>query len=213
MQIEVFHFNPFMENTYVLYDSTGQGVIIDPGMSNVAEQNVVKGFINEKSLTITSILLTHAHIDHIFGLQWAQEYYNLPAWCHALEQLVLDSTPIITKAYGLPILEVPENVHFFEEKTTVSFGETTLKIRFTPGHSPGSVCFLEPKNKQLIVGDVLFKESIGRTDLPGGNYDTLLQSIRSQLLVLEDDWKVYPGHGPMTTIGFERTHNPFLVNL
>ena len=198
-----------MENTYILYEGD-RCILIDPGMNTRAEEQVVENFVEENKLRVERILLTHAHIDHIFGLKWSQERFRLPAWCHPQEQVVLEHTSQVAEIYGFPPMEPPSNIRIFSDTDTIDVGDMHLDIVFTPGHSPGSVCYLDRTNKVVIAGDVLFRESIGRTDLPGGDYDTLMNSIRQNLLALEDDWVVCPGHGPKTTIGYERRHNPFL---
>lgn len=210
MEIQSFCFSPFSENTYVLYDATKECVIVDPGCYDQKEQETLVQFIEDQGLQPVLLLNTHCHIDHVFGNAFVSEKYGLSLHAHALEEEVLRFAAGSAHLYGLDYTPSPEiSVHLVEGQK-VTFGKTELDIVFTPGHSPGSVSFLHQATQTALVGDVLFLDSIGRTDLPGGDFDTLINSIKTELLSLDDAWKVYNGHGPYTTIGRERRYNPFL---
>lgn len=211
--IATFVFNPFQENTYVLYDNTGQCVVIDPGCFAAAEGEELINFINEKELTPVRLLNTHCHIDHILGNGLIHEKYGLKPEIHEKEVSVLESAPATSEFFGVEMRWASPGHHadFLKEGDTVTFGDgVELKVLFTPGHTPGEICFYNEKEGYIIGGDVLFYGSIGRTDLPGGDYDTLIKSIKEKLLPLPDETVVYSGHGPKTTIGHEREYNPFL---
>lgn len=208
--VAIFTFNPFQENTYVLFDETNECVIIDPGCLVEAEEKTLSNFIESKNLIPVKLLNTHAHLDHIFGNAFVAKKYNLGLELHRGELSVLHSGPTSAKMFGIDMKISPEPSHFIEEGDIIKFGNTTLKTLFTPGHSPASISFYCETGNFVIGGDVLFRESIGRTDLPGGNFDTLINSIRTQLFTLNDDVKVFSGHGTETTIGHERKYNPFL---
>jgi hydroxyacylglutathione hydrolase len=210
IKIQSFCFNPFQENTYILYDETGDCVIIDPGCYNTAEQNVLVSFLETNKLKPVRLLNTHGHIDHVFGNKFIHDKYKLGLEIHEKDLTTLHSMMQVAHLYQLQAEASPEPASFLKEGTQVVFGNSLLDIVFTPGHSPGSVCFISAKDKLVIGGDVLFRESIGRTDLPGGNHQTLLESIQKQLFVLPDDYQVFPGHGSATTIGHEKQHNPFM---
>lgn len=210
MKVSIFTFNDFYENTYVLYDDTGDCVIIDPGCSSFQEKQELRHFINDHQLTPRHLLNTHCHIDHILGNRFVSETWNLPLSSHRGEIPVLASGLTVSQMYGISYELSPDITVFYDEGDIIRFGTTELNILFTPGHSPASISFYEKSSQVLIAGDVLFKESIGRTDLPGGDFDTLIRSIRSRFFILPDSVNVYPGHGPHTTIGYEKTHNPFL---
>ncbi|HET6992621.1 MAG TPA: MBL fold metallo-hydrolase, partial [Bacteroidia bacterium] len=199
--IKTFPFNPFYENTYVLSDETGECVIIDPGCHNAEEEQELKSYIEKSHLRPVKLLNTHCHIDHVFGNPFVSETWKLSLEINALEVKVLESFPMVCQMYGFNGKIQPEPVLTLEEGKQVKFGNTTLDIFFTPGHSPGSVCFYNAKEKFAISGDVLFQGSIGRSDLPGGSAAVLLNSIREKLFVLPDDVKIYSGHGGMTKIG------------
>ncbi len=211
MNVAQFTFNSFAENTFVLYDDSKECVIIDPGCNNPDEEAILSGFIQENNLTPTKLVNTHCHIDHVLGNQYVSEKYSLSLEAHKGEKAVLDNMQNVASLYGIPYTKSPEITIFLEEGDYLSFGHTRLEIYFTPGHSPASLSFFHRESKQLIAGDVLFQGSIGRTDLPGGNYDTLIDSIKTKILPLGDEVKVYCGHGPSTTVGIERKTNPFLV--
>ena len=210
MEISIFTFNPFSENTYIIHDDTNECIIIDPGCYNEAENQQLLDYIKSAGLKPQKLILTHAHLDHIFGCNAMYKALGLAPYYHEKEKIVYDSAQSVAQHYGVFMQELPVPAGYISIDDTINFGNTELSIIFTPGHSPGSVCFLHKETKTIIAGDVLFRESIGRTDLPGGDHATLINSIKKELLVLDDDWKVYPGHGPSTTIGYERTHNPFL---
>ena len=203
MQVASFTFNEFSENTYILFDETKQCAIIDPGCHKASEQKQLSDFIEQHNLTPTLLVNTHCHIDHVLGNPYVANKYKLALHLHKDEIETYKDTGRWAKMFGLVIEEMPSPQVFIQEGETISFGNITLQILFTPGHSVASLSFYEPISKQLISGDVLFYQSIGRTDLPGGNFDTLINSIKTKLFVLPDDTKVYSGHGPATTIGFE----------
>jgi glyoxylase-like metal-dependent hydrolase (beta-lactamase superfamily II) len=213
MEVKALTFNDFAENTYILWDETEECAIVDPGCSNVTEERRLVDFIESRGLKPTLLINTHAHIDHVFGIDFVNQKWGLKLHIHRGEQPMLDMLPQISKMYGLNLSSIEAPIEYIEEGDSVSFGHTTLNILFTPGHSPASVCFSHAGSKQLIAGDVLFQGSIGRTDLPGGDYDTLIASITDKLFPLGDDVIVYPGHGPATTIEVERKSNPFLIGL
>jgi glyoxylase-like metal-dependent hydrolase (beta-lactamase superfamily II) len=203
-------FNAFQENTYVVYDETGECVIFDPGNSNPGEDQRLAAAIAGAGLIPVKLINTHCHLDHVFGNRYVAEVYDLPLGIHKGELPLLEAAPQISEAYGWPKPDPsPAPGYFIEPGDTVSFGNTVLLALFTPGHSPASLCFYCEKDAFVIAGDVLFYGSIGRTDLPGGDYETLINSVRTQLFTLPDNVKVWPGHGPATTIGFEKQNNPF----
>lgn len=210
MQVAIFTFNPFQENTYVLHDDTGQCIIIDPGCHDAGERQLLTDYISASKLVPVSLLNTHCHIDHVLGNKYVATTYDLPLTSHRGEQEILDMQPTVSAMYGMPYEAGPDISIYLDGGDTFSFGQSELKVLYTPGHSPASISLYHADSGQLIAGDVLFKDSIGRTDLPGGDYDTLISSIKTQLLPLPDATVVYSGHGPSTTIGDERRHNPFL---
>ena len=209
MQIQKFQFNPLQENTYVLYDETKECVIVDPGCFKKEERDELAGFIADNDLQVKALWNTHCHVDHVLGNAFVKRAYNVKLYIHRLEDPVLKAVKVYAPHYGFYQYEEAVPDSFFDEEATIGFGNQTLKILFLPGHAPGHVGFYHEMDKTLLGGDVLFYNSIGRTDLPGGNYTTLIQSIHLKLFVLPDDVTVYPGHGPETTIGFEKRTNPF----
>ncbi|TAL58607.1 MAG: MBL fold metallo-hydrolase [Bacteroidetes bacterium] len=211
IQIQAFTFNPFDENTYILYDDTKECVIIDPGCSNNSEQKELVQFIADEGLKPVKLLNTHCHIDHVFGNAFIAKKYNLGLEIHKDDLQTLHSLPQVSHIYGLNAEESVDPSNFLKEGDQIKFGNSVLDIVFTPGHSPGSICFISHADKFIIGGDVLFYGSIGRTDLPGGDHAMLLSCIRKKLFILGDDYAVFSGHGQKTSIGFEKKHNPFLV--
>lgn len=211
LHLEIFSFGPFQENTYILWDETGEAIIIDPGNTSTAEHQRVKKFLSDKNLRLKRLLLTHGHIDHIAGNRFIFDTYKLLPESHVNDVALIEKHSAIAIMYGLPCEESPLPEKYLCEGERIKFGNTEMEMIDTPGHSPGSITFYSRENGFIICGDVLFYGSIGRTDLPGGNYETLISSIKDKLFVLGDNVKVYSGHGPTTTIGFERENNPFLV--
>jgi len=208
--VKSFCFNPFYENTYVLSDETRKCIIVDPGCFEKSEEETLQEFISSNHLAPVMLVNTHAHIDHVLGNNFVFKTYNLKPVLHRNEIIILEAAPAIGAEFGVAVYPSPSPEIFLDEGAPISFGNSSLKILFTPGHSPGSVCLYCKEQGFLIAGDVLFRESIGRTDLPGGNHETLLQSIRQKLFHLPDETIVYPGHGPETTIGYEKKFNPFV---
>jgi glyoxylase-like metal-dependent hydrolase (beta-lactamase superfamily II) len=210
MNIVKFVFSPFQENTYVLYDKTKECVIIDPGCYDENERNRLVELIESRGLTPVRLLNTHCHIDHIFGNKFVSEKYNLPLESHKDEQEMIAYSESKASLYGVELELSPAISVFWDEGDIITFGESELAVLFTPGHSPASISFYARKHNFIIGGDVLFRQSIGRTDLQGGNFETLLNSIRTKFFTLPNDTKVYSGHGEVTTVEFEKLNNPFL---
>jgi glyoxylase-like metal-dependent hydrolase (beta-lactamase superfamily II) len=208
-QVKVFENNPFQENTYILYDETGECAIIDPGMYTAAEQNAVITFIKANNLKPALLLNTHCHIDHVLGNKLVYDIYELKPQFNEGELEVLESVIAYAPAMGMHYDTSPVPDVFLPESGSIKFGNTILTLIFAPGHSPAHLCFYDEAAGLLIGGDVLFRGSIGRADLPGGDYLTLIKNIEEKLFTLPDSCIVYPGHGPETTIGFEKRHNPF----
>jgi glyoxylase-like metal-dependent hydrolase (beta-lactamase superfamily II) len=210
LTVKAFSFNPVEENTYVLYNEKKDGCIIDPGCYFENERAALKTFLEQAGLNPVLLLNTHCHLDHVFGNKFVHDKWGLTLHIHEKEKQMLDLAPASGQMYQLPFDNYDGELVYIKEGGKINLGEEELEIRFTPGHSPGSVCFYHEAGGFVIAGDVLFNGSIGRTDLPGGDFDTLINSIQTQLFTLPDDTKVYPGHGPMTTVGFEKMNNPFV---
>lgn len=210
MQIKIFTFNPFMENTYVLFDETKKAVIIDPGCHNKKERAEIFDFIQSQDLKPVKLLNTHCHIDHVLGNAFIQNTYDIPLWYHKEEDPILKAVPTYAGNYGFPHFQESSADHYISDGETIKFGNQTLVAICVPGHSPGHLVFYHEPSKICIGGDTLFQGSIGRTDLPGGDPDTLLHSIKERLFSLPNEVVVFPGHGPETTIGVEKIRNPFV---
>ena len=209
LRVHSFVFNPFQENTYVLYDETKECVIIDPGCFDAEEKSALASFIEEEKLKVQLLLNTHCHVDHVLGNYFVKEKYKVNLLIHKKDEPALKAVKAYAPSYGLFQYDETEPDAFMEEGDTIRFGNQQLEVLFTPGHAPGHVVFYNEKEKIVIGGDVLFYNSVGRTDLPGGNHEDLIKSIHTKLFVLPDNVTVYPGHGPETTIGFEKRTNPF----
>ena len=210
IKVEYFTFNPFAENTYVLSNEKGDALIIDAGCYFTAEEKTLEDFIASNGLKPVQLLNTHCHIDHVFGNEWAYTKYGLELYMHAGEKMVLDYAPAAGNMYGLHFTSYKGPIHYLNEDDEIWSGDDKLTILLTPGHSPASICFYCEAQDLLIGGDVLFRESIGRFDLPGGNEQLLHKSIREKLYVLPDRTIVYPGHGEPTTVGHEKKYNTFV---
>ncbi len=210
LYVESFTFNPFQENTFLIINDKKECWIVDPGMYDNNETKLFTDYISKNGLQPQAIINTHAHIDHIFGVQPLIDLYNIPFALHSKEKMVLDFAPASAAMFGVSIDKVPAVTLSIDENKPLQLGADTVEVRFTPGHSPGSVIFYYAPGNWAIGGDVLFAGSIGRTDLPGGDFDTLIHSIKTQLFTLPGQTTFYAGHGPATTIDAERLHNPFL---
>lgn len=209
-QIKPFIFNFASENTYLLFNENKNAWLIDPGNMNEHETQVISSFITENGLKIQKILLTHAHIDHVLGLQWAFDTYKVPVTMHQDDKEVLDMFQVNGMRFGFELDHIHVDIEFVNEGDELDFDGEKFKIYHVPGHSPGSVVYHNEARKFMISGDVLFEGSIGRTDLYKGNYEQLINGIKTKLFILDDETQVFSGHGNATTIGFEKQHNPFL---
>jgi len=204
-------FNPFQENTYIIYDDSKECIIIDPGCYAPHERAFLKNEIEKLNLNPVRLINTHCHLDHIFGNAFITRTYHLELEIHEGEIPVLEAFLPSCQKYGISNIEAsPMPGKFIAAGDIIKFGQTELSVLFTPGHSPASICLYDTKSNFVIAGDVLFREGIGRTDLPGGDYNTLINSIKTTLYNLPDTTVVYPGHGPHTTIGHEKVNNPFI---
>lgn len=210
IQVHSFTFNPFAENTFILSDETGEALIIDPGCFDADEKKTLSDYIEQKGLRPVRLLNTHAHLDHMLGNNYVAGRYGLNPEIHESDVDLLMAAPVYGQMWGINPEPSPAPSNLLKEGDRILFGNSDLEIFYTPGHSKGSVTFYSAADKFAVVGDVLFNGSIGRTDLPGGDYEELIESIRRKLLPLGDDVKVYCGHGPETSIGRERKFNPFL---
>lgn len=209
LQIQGFVFNFASENTYIIYNENKNAWLIDPGNMNPQETQAISNFITENGLKIQKILLTHAHIDHVFGLQWAFDTFKVPVTMHQEDQEVLDMLQASGVRFGMKVDPVKVDIEYIKEGDELDLDREKFKVYHVPGHSPGSVVYHNENQKFMISGDVLFEGSIGRTDLYKGNYDQLIDGIKTKLFVLDNDTQVFSGHGNPTSIGFEKQYNPF----
>jgi hydroxyacylglutathione hydrolase len=211
LQIKVLTFNAVQENTYVLYNEFKECIIVDPGCYSDEEKEALKDFIEKNGLQPKMLINTHCHLDHVFGNKYVAEAYQLTLQIHKNEEEMLQMAPASGLMFNLPFDNYTGQLIFLKEGDIIFLRDDILKVIEAPGHSPGSICFYCEKQKFIIGGDVLFYQSIGRTDLPGGNHESLIKNIKEKLFLLPDDVKVYPGHGPATTIGDEKKYNPYLT--
>jgi len=211
IQLKKFTFNPVQENTFVAYDETGECVIIDAGCYFEYERQELDQFIAEKKLTPVKLINTHCHFDHIMGITHCRHKYKIPFEIHPDEAALIEQAESHGDLFGIPMESVDAPDTYFEEGDRIAFGNSFLQVIAAPGHSPGGVVFYNPEQKILLAGDVLFYGRIGLTDLPGGSFEQLIGNIKTKLLILPEETIVYSGHGPETSIGFEKTKNPFLT--
>ncbi len=210
IKVQKFVVNPFQENAYLLYDETGSCVLVDMGSYTVEEKKEVLFFIENNQLEPVMIINTHCHVDHLLGNSFFKNKFKVSIAAHSDDEFMIDKAVEYGSVFGFEVEEPPPLDSYLEEGKAITFGSSSLEVFHVPGHSPGSVALYSSEDAFVITGDVLFDGGIGRTDLPGGDYDTLIRSITEKLLVLPDEAKVYPGHGPETTIGEEKRFNPFL---
>ncbi len=214
MKIAVLVFNFVAENTYIIWDSTGECAIIDAGNSNDRENRALENFIEQNGLKPVIAINTHGHFDHAMGVEFVRQRYNIPFAMSSDDQYLLDAQPTGSVVYGMALGDMPSIIDVdLKGLKHIKFGDTTLQIIPTPGHTPGHVSLFEPTEKVLLTGDTIFKESIGRTDLPGGDYRQLMISILKNIMPLGDDVRIYPGHSEDSTIGHEAMYNPFVVEV
>ncbi len=210
MNIHCFIFGYFQENTYILWDETKECVIIDPGNTNLHEDKEIFGFIEQHHLKPVRLLLTHGHVDHIAGNDSIYTQYHLLPEVHSDDLFLIQSHSMIAQMYGIPCNPSPSPGKFINDGDIIKFGNSELLCIHTPGHSPGGITYYSKKDNLAIVGDVLFYESIGRTDLPKGNFDILAHSIQKKIYTLPENTIIYSGHGPATNIAHEKKYNPFV---
>ncbi|HVY74998.1 MAG TPA: MBL fold metallo-hydrolase [Puia sp.] len=210
LTVKRFIFNPVQENTYVVYDEKDACCLIDPGCYFQEEKDSLRVWLNEHHLTPGLLLNTHCHLDHVFGNKWVAEHFGLQLQIGEHERSTFDLAPEFGETWGLPFENYKGSINYLREGDCVGVGEDELEVLFTPGHSAGHLSFYNKSQGFVLSGDVLFRLSIGRTDIPGGDMNTLLKSIREKLFALPDDTIVYPGHGDPTTIGYEKENNPFV---
>ena len=209
IQIRSFTFNPFQENTYVIYNDTKDAIIVDPGMYDRSEQAELVEFLEQNGLKLVKLLNTHTHIDHVFGNKFIYDQYGLKPYLHKDDQVIYSAAGRSAELYGLNYEPLEQIEAYLEEGDTIELGEDQLNCILIPGHSPGHLVFVSEKQNFMIGGDVLFRGSIGRTDLPGGNHHHLIDNIQEKIFTLDEGMIVYPGHGDPTTVGFEKANNPF----
>ncbi|RLD56337.1 MAG: MBL fold metallo-hydrolase [Bacteroidetes bacterium] len=208
--IDKFALNPFQMNTYVLSDETKECVIIDPGSYEPQEEDLLNRFLNSENLKPVRMVFTHCHVDHVLGTNFIANTYNLKPEIHEAGLPFYENGHDHAKTYGFQMDKLVEPGQFIKDGDIIKFGNSEIKVVYTPGHADGSICFIGDKDKFVITGDVLFKDSIGRTDFPTGDFDVLMKSIHEKLFTLPDDYTVYCGHGPETSIGYEKVNNPFI---
>ena len=214
MKIARLIFNPIQENTYIIWDDTLEAAVIDAGNMNERENEVLAKFIADNGLKPKYALNTHGHFDHLLGVDFLREKYGAQLAMSSKDEFLLKGASVSAELFGVKADALPETIDVdLEGKESIKFGNTELKIIPTPGHTPGHVAFFEPESKVLFTGDTLFRESIGRTDLPGGDYSWIMRSIIENILPLGDDVKIYPGHGETSDIGHESMYNPFVVEV
>ena len=210
MNIKKFEFNMFPVNCYILWDETKEAVVIDPGCFYDDEKQQLKQFVEQNGLVVKHLLNTHLHLDHIFGNAFMLREFSLKAEANQADEFLLEGAEDQSRMFGFKLPEtLPPLGKYIGENDTIAFGNTTLQILHVSGHSPGGLVYYNETEKCIFAGDVLFRGSIGRADLEGGDFNALIDNIRTKLFNLPDDTTVYPGHGPSTTIGAEKATNPF----
>jgi hydroxyacylglutathione hydrolase len=210
IRIESLPFNAFQVNCYAVWDETGECLVIDPCFYSREEENVFENFLSENRLKITGQINTHCHVDHVLGVSYLKARYGLPFRAHRDESMLVPNVPLMGDMFGFSVDPLAGIDTFIEDREKIRTGNHELEAILVPGHSPGSLAFYSPEGGFVVTGDALFAGSIGRTDLPGGDYDTLIRTIRERLMVLPAETIVYPGHGPSSSIARETVHNPFL---
>ena len=212
MEIKRVVFNPFRENTYLVWDDSNEAIVIDAGNMKDGENNILKDMIESRGLKPVMAVNTHGHFDHTQGVKWLKDEYGVQFACSAKDQFLIDSASG-GMVYGLKCNAVPAVDVDLDTLEEITFGNTRLRVIKTPGHTPGHVVLFNEESKSLFTGDTLFRERIGRTDLPGGDYSWIMKSILKEIVPLGDDVTIYPGHEDQSTIGHETLYNPFIVEV
>lgn len=210
IQFKTFCFNAFQENTYLIWNAIGEGVVVDPGCYSYEERKEITDFIDSNQIKLQAIINTHAHIDHVLGVAYFKEHYQLPFGLHQKEQVILTDVVNRAQVYGFPHYQQASVDFWIESGKELAFGELRFQVLFVPGHAPGHLAFYLPEDRLLFAGDVLFRRSVGRTDFPLCSHEDLVNSIETQFYTLPDDVIVFPGHGKTTTIGEEKALNPYV---
>ena len=213
LKIACLPFNPIQENTYVLWDETNECDVIDAGNSSPREDAALDNFIAEHGLKPVLAANTHGHFDHTLGVEHLKQRYGIPFALSSKDAFLLENAATSGSIFGVKVGAMPTVERDLDGEQEIRFGKTTLRVLRTPGHTPGHVAYFDEGSKSLFTGDTLFRESIGRTDLPGGDYSWIMRSILDVLVPLGDEVHVYPGHGPESTIGHEVLYNPFIVEV
>jgi len=212
MEVKGFTFNPFLENTYVIWDeSSHECAVIDPGMSDSREEDELKSFVNNNSLNVKYLINTHCHVDHILGVTFIKNEFDPLYFIPEKDMMLFENAETQAQMFAVNINKLPKPDKFLSESENIILGSESIITLYTPGHTPGEFCLYAESSNFCITGDVLFRESIGRTDLLGGDYDTIINSIKTKLFPLPDEVVIYPGHGEKSTIGYEKQYNPFLI--
>ena len=211
LKIKSFTFNPYQENTYLIFDDSKEAVVIDPGNYEAYENELISKFIDENKLQLKKIILTHCHIDHCLGNKYLNEKYGAELLIPFVERDLYKNVENIATLFGFANYSHLDENEYLKEKDKIEFGNIKLDVLFLPGHSPGHLAFYFKNDNVCFSGDVLFYNSIGRTDLPGGDHDTLINSIKNKLFLLNPNTIIYPGHGQKTTLKNEMKDNPFLI--
>jgi len=213
IQCEAITYNAFQVNSYLVWNEEGDALLVDPAFYDSEESTQLEYLLKEKGLSLKGQLNTHCHVDHLLGVDYIRKKYNFPFRAHREEEVLVEKAPVLGELFGWKVNDLHGIDEYLEEGQEIKLGTSGLRCLLVPGHSPGSIAFYAPDEGFVITGDALFQGSIGRTDLPGGDYDTLIAAIHAQLLTLPPETRVYPGHGPDTTIGKEKEANPFLQEL
>lgn len=213
IKIAVLPMNPFGENTLIVSDQTGQCLIVDAGNYTPREDAALSQYIEQQGLKPVMAVNTHGHVDHMLGVNYVKKTFGIPFAIHGKDRFLIESAPTHGAIYGFKVTDTPSIDIDLEGEKEIRFGESRFQIIETPGHTPGHIALYNPENKLLITGDTLFRESIGRTDLPGGDYSWIMRSILDKLMPLGDEVRFYPGHGPESTLGHEALYNPFVTEV
>ncbi|MDR2586275.1 MAG: MBL fold metallo-hydrolase [Prevotellaceae bacterium] len=211
IQINIFYFNDLRVCCYLLWDETKEAIVVDPGCHTKSEQERFKKFVQQEKLDIKYVVNTHAHFDHAMGNAFVCTTWGVKSYLHPADLLILQNAQTYCQMFGIEIDQPPVDILSLSEKEELTFGRSSLTVIETPGHSPGGVCLYSPHDRFLITGDTLFAGNIGRTDLPGGDYDQLIESITQKIIPLASPLRILPGHGNETTLAEELCRNPYIL--